>query len=504
MKKKIHMFLFLIFLILSLLPFINFNAGRLNSGNWWKLSTLYNMDFLLPIAGKIFYKFGVSIAPDQVIIGKSGWLYLGDQYGASISGKRKELIEDDRIIVNKVLTATSAWEKWYKQHNVEEYRVLVAPDKDTVYPEYLPDWVKPTIHTKFDLLMDNANSDIYVKTAFKLHAAKKIYGIPLYYKTDHHWNSLGGWVAFNELAKSLLRSKPELIFPSEDVINSMRTAPWAGGDLSKFQWIRDYAEDEQVVIDIFNSIQIQQFDFVSGNIIASGNNIELGAPDQPILVKSEKAANKKKVLWLRDSFGSVLSPFMMAAFTDVLQVHYGKANNEFLSLVFEKFKPDYVVITVVERNSFIDYFQSLPPLFSSHSRDSFVSHAIGKNVAINDLTRVDDKSWYSVVGENPYLVFNLSAPISPKISQQLFLEFTCVSGADLVSVKVFWRTKDKDFNEESSVRFNANQGITSINFSTVKTWAASEDIVDIRVDLEPSNRCSKVLFNSLEVGEINS
>jgi len=89
MKKKIYIFLFLVFLILTALPIINFKAGKLSPDNWWKLSSLYNMDSILPTVGKIGYKLGVSISPSQVIIGKEGWLYLGDQYGASISNKRK-------------------------------------------------------------------------------------------------------------------------------------------------------------------------------------------------------------------------------------------------------------------------------------------------------------------------------------------------------------------------------------------------------------------------------
>jgi len=385
-------------------------------------------------------------------------------------------------------------------HGAEEYKILIGPDKDTIYPEYLPDWAYPVQYTRYNLLMDSANSDIYLNAADKLLAAKKIYHAPLYYKTDHHWNSLGGWVAFNELLKSLSRSHPDLIFPSEYIINSLQTSPWSRGDLSKFQWIRDYAKDEQVIIDVFNSIQIQQYDFVSGNIIASGNNTELGAPDQPILVRSEKATNNKKILWLRDSFGSVLSPFMMATFTDVLQVHYGKANNEFLSHIFERFNPDYVLVTVVERNSFIDYFQNVPPLFSSRSRESFVTHAVGKNAAVKDLELLGDKNSYRIVGQDPYLVFNFLTPSSPALSQQLFFDFTCINGSDSVPVQVLWRTKNKDFNEENSVRFNANQGVTSVSLSANKAWIASEDIVDIRVDLESPNGCSKLSFNGLELG----
>src|SRR5450830_1489246 len=92
MKNKIAVFFISAFLILMISPVFNL-ATRLpghtdENVKWWELSFLYNVDFAMPLLGSLYSMVGVSIDPGEVILGKDGWLFLGDDYIKSISVKR--------------------------------------------------------------------------------------------------------------------------------------------------------------------------------------------------------------------------------------------------------------------------------------------------------------------------------------------------------------------------------------------------------------------------------
>ncbi|MNN72234.1 hypothetical protein D3C81_1882500 [compost metagenome] len=106
---------------------------------------------------------------------------------------------------------------------------------------------------------------------------------------------------------------------------------------------------------------VSQFDFDTMKQVSSGDNIQVNAPQKPLLVRSEKALNHKRVLWLRDSFGSAISPLMAATFSETLQIHHQWTNPKVIAELVEKFKPDLVVVTIVERNTRVGILVSPPP-----------------------------------------------------------------------------------------------------------------------------------------------
>jgi hypothetical protein len=79
------------------------------------------------------------------------------------------------------------------------------------------------------------------------------------------------------------------------------------------------------------------------------------------LVKSKNALNHKRVLWLRDSFGTAMEPYMAATFSETLQIHYKWVTPEMFARLVNSYKPDYVFITVVERAARKPWFTNLPP-----------------------------------------------------------------------------------------------------------------------------------------------
>lgn len=364
MKKKLCAFLAAISLVLLVVPSINlYHAlATQNSEKWWKRKVLYNMDFILPTLSKIVYPLGFSIDPERTIIGKDGWLYLGDAYTDSITAKRTGFTLNDINTLEKIAKSAASWNSWLKSHGVQAFHIILGPDKDSIYPEYLPLWSRHAPQSLTDALLNRVQADIYVNPATRLKQEKNSHAGSLYYKTDTHWNNLGAWLAFDEFSKQLATTHPELewLRPPEGKLSSI--VPRQGGDLAGFLRIQSALADHEVILDHPEyAIPIEHYDFESGILAFAGQNDPVAAPMAPLLVKSKQALNTKKVLWLRDSFGTAMAPFMAATFSDTLQVHYRALKPGALAELVERYRPDYVFITAVERDSRGAFFQTLAP-----------------------------------------------------------------------------------------------------------------------------------------------
>jgi alginate O-acetyltransferase complex protein AlgJ len=364
------MFIGIALLVLAIVPVVNLSAGNWQKKagqEWWNPAVLYNFDFALSFLSLFFYPHGISTNPDQVFIGKEDWLYLGEQYGKTVSRDRNGTTAQDYKIAGAIGRATESWSQWLNFNGVRVFRVMLGPDKGTIYPEFLPDWAQPAATTATDTLLANVSEGLYIDTRPALKTAKSEFSESLYYKTDTHWNSLGAWVAFRAFEKDVARAEPDLQLLSEHHVRVSKVNRRQGGDLAKFLRLKDTLRDNEVVVDIRSArpIEIEQYDFETGRLKRSGGNPQIHTAQRPLLVKSEQALNQKRVLWLRDSFGTAMAPFMAATFSETLQLHYDAANPELFARLVETFKPDYVFITVVERGARRKRFGSLPPLISS-------------------------------------------------------------------------------------------------------------------------------------------
>jgi hypothetical protein len=366
MKKRVLMFVCVALLALAVVPVINLSMlnGQKNEGQeWWSESVLYNFDFALALLSRFSYPHGISTNPSQVFIGKEDWLYLGDQYNKTVAQGRHGTTAKDAQIAGLIGSATESWSQWLNQKGVSMFRVMLGPDKGTIYPEFLPDWAQPAAHSATDMLLANVSEGLYVDTRMALRAAKSQFPESLYYKTDTHWNSLGAWVAFSAFETEIARSEEGLRRLTEQPIRRFMVTERQGGDLAKFLRLKETLRDTEVVIRIISdrAIETEHYDFDTGSLKRSGGNPEIHTARRPLLVKSKHALNEKRVLWLRDSFGTAMSPFMAATFTETLQLHYDEAHPEVFARLVETFKPDYVFITVVERAARRKRFGTPPP-----------------------------------------------------------------------------------------------------------------------------------------------
>src|SRR6266487_3056778 len=139
---------------------------------------------------------------EKVLFGKHGWLFLqrdtndviGQHTGRVRLGRErrrtwKRLLRQRKSLMKRLGVA------WLCQ---------IAPDKESVYPEYLPPEVIPSARRPVHELLKVARS-VGAPVAYPLDdilAAKN--DEPLYLRADTHWNQRGSYAAYRSLCNGLL------------------------------------------------------------------------------------------------------------------------------------------------------------------------------------------------------------------------------------------------------------------------------------------------------------
>lgn len=360
MKAKSFIFIVVFLISLSVIPFynsiINGPVSLLEKREDAK-SELFNIDQVMSFAGAVGNVLGISSDAEKVFFGKDKWLFLGEGYNHSVS-KKIDGPEGYEKQIQNTIAAMDGWNKLTKASGARGFYILIGPDKDSIYTDKLPQWYVKSESTISQKLIEG--SDFYVNTPSLLINAKKETSHPLYFKTDTHWNELGAYVAFKGLISKSKMNGDDIVWPN-DTMKFIETS-YRTGDLARFQRSSYGLNDANVDISSpsVTDIPISIKSFNNGTVIYSGLNKKIEPPKEPLLVSSPKALNKMKVLWIRDSFGTSMSRVMAYTFSETLQLHHARLSPNIIKNMMESYKPDYVIITVVERNELSGMFSQSP------------------------------------------------------------------------------------------------------------------------------------------------
>lgn len=355
----IRFFIVLAILGLSVLPVINLAKQDLTFKQMGRIKYLYNTDVVEGYINRALVKVGISADPNRVVIGTHGWLYLGDAHSSAITAYRRGAdVEEAKKVAQEVVHSQVGWKDYYHRHGVKDFKILVGPNKNTIYSEYLPQWAKSSNNSISEYLYTGHGVYVDVRNALLNNKGET----PLYYHTDTHWNYYGAGVAFNIFTQQLSEAE-SLVLPPSSWSELVEIVPKSGGDLAAFLKARQHMKDVDTLTKI-NGLNLQHniYDFNSGVKVYSGSNALPSDMNELSLIETPAALNNKKVLWLSDSFGNALAPYMAATFNQILKQHWSKLmTNEKLFSLIEEWQPDYVFITVVERDSLHEIFMIYPP-----------------------------------------------------------------------------------------------------------------------------------------------
>ncbi|MCX6007004.1 MAG: DHHW family protein [Chloroflexi bacterium] len=138
---------------------------------------------------------------NKVVIGKGGALYIDVDEGMA---DYRGLVPYTDNQLSYILDIVKSERDYLKSKDIQ-LLLVVAPNKESIYPEYLPDnIVKIQPVTRLDQIEQyfKANSDIQILDLRPtLISAKKSQQV--YYKSDSHWNSYGAFLAYCKIMEAL-------------------------------------------------------------------------------------------------------------------------------------------------------------------------------------------------------------------------------------------------------------------------------------------------------------
>ena len=141
----------------------------------------------------------------NIYVGDNGFMYFG-QAIEDYTGKT--MMTDLRY--NKLVQMMNDRDEWARENGIKLY-LVIAPNKSTVYPEYVPDKVKAAKKTNADAAIEAlaAGSTVEViDLRGALVDAKAEYGDSMFYKYDTHWNNNGGFVGYTDMMRRISEDVP--------------------------------------------------------------------------------------------------------------------------------------------------------------------------------------------------------------------------------------------------------------------------------------------------------
>lgn len=256
---------------------------------------------------------------EDVIIGKEDMLFFGEtlpDYLGTDTLSDHDIARAARII---------RIQQEYVEAKGMTFAFTLAPNKNTVYPEYMPDRLAPTgLPSNRERLAQALEKQgvNYIDLAAVLTAAKDE-GL-LYHYHDTHWNETGALVGYRAIMENIWQDGYQTY---EDVRPVIKTG--YAGDLHYFLFP---AEEGNMPYPYYGiSYEYQTDPSAPGNTAAIGTT---------------SAANDRRLLLYRDSFGDGILPMLSANHGRVLY----SAEFPYNYFLLDSEQPDAVVIELVERN----------------------------------------------------------------------------------------------------------------------------------------------------------
>ena len=276
------------------------------------------------------------LAPEYqggAIFGRRDWLfYSGDSSEAYYRGTN--LLTDGEM---------KTWKDKFEQlDNVCKAKgidlvILVAPNKEQMYPEYMPTYQIASEKKRQDTFLDYMQSNSSVKYLYpksELNTTKIFYDV--FYKQDTHWNSLGGFTGVMAIYRALGLQATNVF--ELNVTESTRS----GGDLSNFSGYSTTYRDWKISYKDNVSTTAEYFE----NHVTSSKT-ELSQFTTPGALYADK-----KIVVLGDSFRHAMSGFISKDFGKSTFAHRKELNYStevVINALNELGEGDVLVLTCVER-----------------------------------------------------------------------------------------------------------------------------------------------------------
>lgn len=200
--------------------------------------------------------------------------------------------------------------------------MLLVPDAAGVNPEGLPEFA-PVENQEEQLeqiktYLKDAVRQIPVYDVLREHREEY-----LYYRTDHHWTTLGAWYAYQEAAGVMglenTDTVPQLypVSASFEGTLASRSGYQADPDTISVYWpqkqtdlVVSYVQEQKESVSLYASEKLETKD--QYGVFLNGNH--------PLVRIRTMAQSKRKLLLVKDSYANCFVPFLTSQFREIVLV----------------------------------------------------------------------------------------------------------------------------------------------------------------------------------------
>lgn len=288
---------------------------------------------------------------DSVIVGSDGYLY----YSSSVNDYLGKDTLNNRQI-NSVIHNLSIVQDYTNSCNVD-FLFTIAPNKNTLYPDYMPYYYKQKVsgtHNRDLFNKSVQNSDLNYLNLFDVFENKNEV---LYFKRDSHWNNKGALLAYNSIMDTTGKSYDDYSTASvsrrKDFVGDLSLMLYPTSDSAEYNYYYG-TEDRYSYVTDTKSVE-----------------------DAIITTKCTDATGS--LYMYRDSFGNALLPFFATAYEDAT---FTKAFPMMLENDLQLYSPDIFIMELCERN--LNWLILRPPVLSSPTLSLYtISENLDKEIKVS-------------------------------------------------------------------------------------------------------------------------
>ncbi|RFC55260.1 alginate O-acetyltransferase AlgX-related protein [Brumimicrobium aurantiacum] len=281
--------------------------------------------------------FKTSPYPEKAIIGKDGWMFK--------AGKETDIMSGELNFSTATLDSfTNEWKERKQYYEALEIPVywMICPIKHRVYTEKLPNHYNISETSRINVLKKHLEKDfpdLIIDPTDLLKSKKK--EAKLYFKLDNHWNERAGYYITEQLIEKLRFKFPNKDIPNIPEIKWNINEDFRSGFHHRVMGIDELSEKiETITIPNSLATEAEKYGFKGVDGFAYPWEFE-----NRFIHKTLN--DGLRVLFIRDSFGGAIRPFVKEVFQETLMIFDAwqyKINEE----VIDTFKPDVVIYIGLE------------------------------------------------------------------------------------------------------------------------------------------------------------
>lgn len=278
------------------------------------------------------YSIFHSSTDNRVVLGKEGWLFYNDRNDGNPIEQYKgyNLFTDNEL---EVIAKNLSEMKETLAKEERDFVLFIAPNKERVYSEYMPEYYGEPAETYavlqvVEYLQEHTDIKVVYPYDELVEAKHKLENEILYYQKDTHWNQLGAYIGIHKLLGELDIQIPS-IYDDKVIIEERNSTQRDLADMLNLGERIDIGREYSILGYVENEdLEVVKNEFL-GEIIYKNPNVK-----------------SKKLFVCRDSFGTVSTRVLASKFNESVFLH--RFSYEGIESI-KKYNPDVVVYEVVER-----------------------------------------------------------------------------------------------------------------------------------------------------------